>query len=661
MTYDAEFRDNIAATPGTTPGTSVDVKIPASSHVGDCLVAAVFTNGGTPTITPISTYGAWTQFGFKANASNGASVTLFRKPCAQGDLDNQDQTWTTSPGSRSAALCAAYSDVDLLTPLDVAIVSNTGTSQAPSAGSLSPSAGQTGDVAVFLSCLSIAAAAGPPSITWTPPSGFSHGLSTQTGGTSGTGNCYGFISDDKTGASSTGTMTAGISGGTNRQWATVALLLRQKSANTPPVVDAGVDQSVTGNDIVALAMTASDPDGDSLTKSWIQTGGTSASLVDHGDGTAGFTAPNVGDTLTFQATAFDGTTSTSDTMQVTITRQSVFDLTQRATSFADGTSPGTTFAVVVPATVQFGDVVYIIASANGIMSCTEGSGTWSLLLSLANSSNGVTTRVYRKVMDPINDAGASVTFTLGSSGRMWIDCLAYKDADVTTPEDVAVVSGVGTSLAPTAPTATPATDNDTSLVIYSTSLAVPATSLAWTVPSGYGDALVGNTSGSTGGGNIYVAVYDKPLGTGTAGNATGTTASSINQSRQWVGIRVLIRQRTTDTPPVPDAGPDQTTIEPYTTVTLVGTASDAEGDTVSLAWAEDPGDSPQVADLSDNGSGVATFTAPPVEAGWTGTFILTANDGTDTATDSCTVTVLPHNQWAAVGSTLVPIRRQAIR
>lgn len=93
----------------------------------------------------------------------------------------------------------------------------------------------------------------------------------------------------------------------------------------------------------------------------------------------------------------------------------------------------------------------------------------------------------------------------------------------------------------------------------------------------------------------------------------------------------------------PNAGPDQTT-DSYVTVEL--TATDLES---GVVWTQTAG-SPTV---TFGGSGNnRTFVAPAVRAGTTLTF--TATDA-GALTDTCTVTVYPHNEWAVVGGVEVPI------
>jgi hypothetical protein len=101
--------------------------------------------------------------------------------------------------------------------------------------------------------------------------------------------------------------------------------------NSPPVADAGLDQSALTNTIVTLnGSGSSDADGDPLACLWTQTGGTSVALS---DSTANPTfTPTVADTYTFSLVVNDGTdVSLSSTVSVTV------EAPNRAPVLSDGT------------------------------------------------------------------------------------------------------------------------------------------------------------------------------------------------------------------------------------------------------------------------------------------------------------------------------------
>ena len=106
------------------------------------------------------------------------------------------------------------------------------------------------------------------------------------------------------------------------------------------------------------------------------------------------------------------------------------------------------------------------------------------------------------------------------------------------------------------------------------------------------------------------------------------------------GLGVLLARVTdahVDLPPVVDAGADQVVPEGVL-VTLLGSASDADGPTFTLEWTQTAGD-PVL--LSATNVAQPTFTAPPVGAPTTFTFVLTLTQGATVLSDAADVLVNP--------------------
>ncbi|MCL4731735.1 MAG: S8 family serine peptidase, partial [Planctomycetes bacterium] len=100
----------------------------------------------------------------------------------------------------------------------------------------------------------------------------------------------------------------------------VVVTVLDSATNNPPNANAGPDQGAVFGATVTLNGTASsDPDGDTLTWAWVQTGGTTVTLNGANTATPSFTAPSVADTLTFQLTVSDGRGGTAtDTVVVSV-------------------------------------------------------------------------------------------------------------------------------------------------------------------------------------------------------------------------------------------------------------------------------------------------------------------------------------------------------
>jgi hypothetical protein len=91
-----------------------------------------------------------------------------------------------------------------------------------------------------------------------------------------------------------------------------------------------------------------------------------------------------------------------------------------------------------------------------------------------------------------------------------------------------------------------------------------------------------------------------------------------------------------NTDPTADAGTDQS-VDELATVNLTGTGTDAESSSLTYTWSQIG--TPAV-DITDNGDGTASFTAPAVTVDTDLTFRLTVDDGSGgTATDDVVVSV----------------------
>jgi LmbE family N-acetylglucosaminyl deacetylase len=141
------------------------------------------------------------------------------------------------------------------------------------------------------------------------------------------------------------------------------ILVFEQAGTSPdqsPIANAGGDQTVSGGTVVGLNGSASsDPEGSALTYSWTQTGGPAVTITNASSVVATFPAPpatRLPQVLTFQLAVSDGSSSSADTTQVTVsglpnavpvanagadrnvTGGSAVQLDGRASSDADGDS-----------------------------------------------------------------------------------------------------------------------------------------------------------------------------------------------------------------------------------------------------------------------------------------------------------------------------------
>jgi len=145
--------------------------------------------------------------------------------------------------------------------------------------------------------------------------------------------------------------------------------------NQAPIADAGADQTASVGDTVALdAGGSTDPDGDSLSYDWTQTGGPDVSLSDASAASPTFTAPDVdgATTLTFQVEVADGNGATAtDTVSVTV---------QPSSPPAAGSA---TVSLSGPGEVVVGDTATFDVVVSG---ADNGVGAYDLTVDLSDAS-----------------------------------------------------------------------------------------------------------------------------------------------------------------------------------------------------------------------------------------------------------------------------------
>lgn len=149
-------------------------------------------------------------------------------------------------------------------------------------------------------------------------------LATNTTSVGTDGALYVYTALVTSGGTGAPTFTATSAVATNAHRAVLFLKVTEPSgaANTPPVADAGPDQSgISAGSTVNLDGTgSSDSDGTITTYSWTQTSGTAVTLTGDDTATPSFTAPSgAGETLVFQLEVTDDDADTdTDTVSITV-------------------------------------------------------------------------------------------------------------------------------------------------------------------------------------------------------------------------------------------------------------------------------------------------------------------------------------------------------
>ena len=405
--------------------------------------------------------------------------------------------------------------------------------------------------------------------------------------------------------------------------------IQNATTNTPPSINAGPDQTVQEGSTVTLNGTTSDQDGDQLTYSWSHDSALDISLANADSLSPAFTAPQVSanTTVTFTLTVSDGTNDgVTDQVEITVTNNDPPTVNAGADQAVD---EGDTVTLTGTATDDDDDPL--------TYRWTHDS---SLAITMTNDTSLSTTFTV-----PAATADTTVTFTLTADDGTD----THSDTVTVTILDVPVVG-----------TPNGGSDQNTTAVLnpdgplgprdigrITLTSAQPGTIQAsWEAPS---ETPVDYRISWAKAGEPYLTWTD------LSGNAFPTDPSRTiadleegetykvkvrarysGSAGDWSGEITITVARSANNPPTTDAGTAQA-VQEGDAVTLSGTASDQDDDQLAYSWSHD---SALDISLANADSLSPAFTAPQVSANTTVTFTLTADDGTDTHSDTVTVTIL---------------------
>lgn len=241
------------------------------------------------------------------------------------------------------------------------------------------------------------------------------------------------------------------------------------------------------------------------------------------------------------------------------------------------------------------------------------------------------------------DAGTTLTVTSTSTGHKALGLVVLADARTPNSYDGATfaIRTTGSVNYVTPALASIAADC-IELAIACDSQAAGASTQLWTVPAGFTKALqVTFPPGTTAGGNssLVVAKADATSPAGSAGGTRTLTSDDGALGSMWT-VWIAPAAVAGNNPPTVAAGADQT-VEPYAPFSLTATASDPDGGTPTITWAQLSG---EIATLTGTGATRSCASAPPSGSPDVQPLVFeaTATDaGGATATDTVTISVLP--------------------
>ena len=351
---------------------------------------------------------------------------------------------------------------------------------------------------------------------------------------------------------------------------------------------------------------STDTDGTIDSHAWTFGDGATSNLADptHIFGSAG--TYTVGLTVTDNET---GTGSTSQPVTVAIAGPSTLEFRAATSANSNTDSP----SVTVPASVEAGDQLVLIVTANRNVSIDTPAGWTQLGVPRQDGSPDMTSAVFTRTADGAT-AGTTVTTPLDGFSKTARTLVAYAGATPPLAATSAILSGSSANL--TTPDATIDVDNSIVLSYWGNKT---SGNTGWTLP---GSVTPRATSIGSGGGRITAAIGDTVA---PAGNWTGTTATSTVSGSKGVAWTIVLSPADTNAAPIAAFTSSCTLLE----CTFTDTSTDTDGTINSHAW--------------DFGDGATSTDANPVhpytaEGVVTVELTVTDNDG---ATGSVTDTVNP--------------------
>ncbi|WP_240137682.1 malectin domain-containing carbohydrate-binding protein [Salinigranum salinum] len=495
-----------------------------------------------------------------------------------------------------------------------------------------------------------------------------------------TGDGTGTVSiDPGTGDAGTYTVDVVADDGTTTTTESFNLTVDDSTDNTAPSIDPIADQTVTEGSSTTVDVTASDADGDSLSLSLGQAP-SFVSLTDNGDGTGTIDiAPQSGDagTYTVDVVADDGTTTTTESFTLTVgdgSAEVVYRVNAGGTSIAssdggpdwaaDTSSSPSSYSNPGASDSTTYSTSDTISTTSSVSSSTptevfqterydppsgeemqwefpvESGSTYEVRLYLAElyftadgerefdatAENNLVLDGYDIHADVGHDTGTVKTFSVTPDSTLDLDFAHIANNPKVAAIEIVRLDGATSNTAPSAsftyspsdPTvdetitfdASGSSDSDGSISSYAWDFDGDGTTDATTAQASFSYSSSGDKT-------VTLTVTDDA-------GATDTTTQTIT-----------VGDSTGNTAPSIDPIADQTVTEGSSTTVDV-TASDADGDSLSLSL----GQAPSFVSLTDNGDGTGTIDIAP-QSGDAGTYTVdvVADDGTTTTTESFTLTV----------------------
>lgn len=307
----------------------------------------------------------------------------------------------------------------------------------------------------------------------------------------------------------------------------------------------------------------------------------------------------------------------------------------------------TSDSITLSASIKGGDTIFIDCYTAGtatVPAPTAPTG-FTQLDTVLTASNTVRLTVFTKkaagtLGGSSSDAGASASIPFNASVACMLKSDAYSGADQTTPipqHGIAAQSGAATSH--TMPSVTTTVANSW----IRETLCDKGSAATYTLPGGF-TARSGGLVSLTGGAVAQMETADTNGGVSTGAHGGDAWVSTLSTATALMATQAIAPAA--GSAPTANAGPDQTTVEPFSTVTLDATGSaSTDGGTLTYSWAHTSGPG-SAGLLSSTTVAQPTYTAPAALTDQTDVWTVTVTDSVSglNASDSVSITVLAAGQ-----------------
>lgn len=494
-----EFRSASAATANSA---SVSTQIPASVQPGDVMVLIASANQNTVTL---NTPAGWTLLNSVADATATARTAAWTRTATATDAGT-NVTVTSSGTAKMNLQLAAYDGAASISAHQVAFDTVSRADRTTPAVTV----GITGSALV-----SYWADKSNDNVGWDLPAQVTE--RNQVFG-AGNGRMGSALADTLSlGTGPAGGLTA-VADSANRRGIVWSIVVAPDTSAPNLLPNPSFTSSCTGLVCSFDASGSSDPDGTIASYAWsFGDGGTAAGV------TAGRTYAAAGTyTVTLTVTDNRGATNSS-ARQLTVSPPAAANVAFRASAAISANA--TNVALTVPAAVQPGDLMVMIATTNTSTGTIATPAGWNLVNSALNATQGTTTLLWSRIAGP-TDAGSTVTMTNTVTAKTALQLSAYANAGAITAQAVAFDT---VNRAERTTPVVPVSTAGSALVSFWADKSGATTT--WSVPP---SVQLRELTVGTGTGRITAALGDTgSLVPGTAGGLTATANSSNPRGITW--------------------------------------------------------------------------------------------------------------------------------